>query len=384
VRSPGAPPNKRVTMLQASNNLVTSRTARPVLLPIDPSQFQRWLTVAALGLLLVVLLGFILHVCASILQPLFIAGLLVYLILPVHQRLVRWRVPSTVAYLLIMVSVLGLFWGIGEMVYRNFAELSGERLGVYEERLDGLTRKALRGLPFTVPDLDNWHVRNLLTFDVGPDSRTRNVLRAAVGNFLEFLTATFVVLIYLIFLIAERVSLPGRVARAFGEAHAKEIMAVVEAINRAVHDYIALKTFVSILQGLLSFAVLALFGVEFAGMWGVLIFLFNFIPYIGSIVAVSVPIVLSFLQYAEEPWKPLLITFLLLLIQRVVDNYIEPRLTGHKLGLSPLIVLVSLAFWGWLWGVVGMILAVPLTVIAKIILETIRETKPLATLISNE
>jgi predicted PurR-regulated permease PerM len=270
------------------------------------------------------------------------------------------------------------------MAYRNFAELVGDRLTVYEERLDNLARKVLRGLPFVAPDLDNWHVRNLLTFDIGPESRVRNVFRAAVGNFLEFLTATFVVLIYLIFLIAERVSLPGRVSRAFGETKAKEIMTVVEAINRAVHDYIALKTLVSALQGLLSFVVLAAFGVDFAVMWGVLIFLFNFIPYIGSFVAVSLPIVLSFLQYAEEPWKPLLVTLLLLFIQRVVDNFIEPRLTGQKLGLSPLIVLLSLAFWAWLWGVVGMILAVPLTVILKIILENIPETKPLATLISNE
>jgi predicted PurR-regulated permease PerM len=371
-------------MSHSGEDLATPGAARPSFLPIDPAQFQRRVTVAALGLLLVVLLGFVLYVCASILQPLFIAGLLVYLILPVHQRLVRWRVPSMVAYLLILVSVLGLFWAIGEMTYRNFAELSSERFSLYEERLDGLIRKALRGLPFAVPDVENWHVRNLLTFDIGPDSRIRNVFRAAVGNFLEFLTATFVVIIYLIFLTAERVSLPGRVARAFGEARAKEIMAVVEAINRGVHNYIALKTFVSALQGLLSFAVLAAFRVEFAVMWGVLMFLFNFIPYIGSFVAVSLPIVLSFLQYAEEPWKPLLITLLLLLIQRIVDNFIEPRLTGHKLGLSPLIVLLSLAFWAWLWGVVGMILAVPLTVIAKIILENIRETKPLATLISNE
>src|SRR5262249_45257866 len=101
-------------------------------------------------------------------------------------------------------------------------------------------------------------------------------------------------------------------------------------------------------------------------------------------VAVSLPIVLSFLQYADEPWKPLLITLLLLLVQRVVDNFIEPRLAGHKLGLSPLIVLLSLAFWGWLWGVVGLILAVPLTVIGKISRENIRKTKPLATLTSNE
>jgi predicted PurR-regulated permease PerM len=373
-------------MPQASEDLATSGPARPPLLPIDPAQFERRLTIATLGLLLVVLVGFILYVCASILQPLFIAALLVYLILPVHQRLVKWRVPSAVAYLLIVVVVLGLFWGIGDMAYRNFAQLTGEKLSVYEKRLDGLARKVLGALPFEVPDLKNWRVRNLLTFDTGPDSRIRNVFRAAVGNFLEFLTATFVVIIYLIFLIAERVSLPRRIARAFGEPRAKEIMAVVEAINRAVHDYIALKTFVSFLQGLLSFAVLAAFGVEFAVMWGVLIFLFNFIPYIGSLIAVSLPILLSILQFADdadELWKPLVITLLLLLIQRVVDNWIEPRLAGHKLGVSPLIVLLSLAFWGWLWGIIGMVLAVPLTVIVKIILDNIRETKPLATLISN-
>lgn len=371
-------------MPQASEDLATPDTARPPLSPVDPAQFQRRLTVATLGLLLAVLAGFVLYVCAPILQPLFIAGLLVYLIYPVHQRLVNWRVPSPVAYVLIVATVLGLFWGIGQLAYRNFVELSDGRLAVYEERLDGLCRRVLRGLPSAVPDPDNWHVRNLVTFDVGPDSRVRNVFRAAVGNFLEFLTATFVVLIYLIFLIAERVSLPGRIARAFGEARAREVMGVVETINRAVHDYIALKTFVSAIQGALSFAVLAAFGVEFAVMWGVLIFLFNFIPYLGSFVAVSLPILLSFLQYADEPWKPLLITLLLLLVQRVVDNFIEPRLTGRKLGVSPLVVLLSLAFWGWLWGVVGMILAVPLTVIVKIILENIRETKPLATLISNE
>ncbi len=368
----------------AVDGLMRSGAPGPPLPPIAPSQFQRQLTVATLGLLLLVLLGFVLKACASILQPLFIAGLLVYLILPVHQRLVRWRVPSAVAYVLIVVFVLGLFVGVGSLVYRNFAELSGERLTLYEERLDTLARSVVRRLPFAVADPDNWHTRNLLKVDFGPDSHLGQVLRAAVGNFLEFLTATFVVLIYLIFLIAERVSLPGRVARAFGEARGKEFMAVVEAINRAVHDYVALKTFVSFLQGFLSFIVLAAFGVDFAVMWGVLIFLFNFIPYIGSFVAVSLPIALSFLQYAEEPWKPLLSTILLLLIQRAVDNLVEPRLTGQKLNLSPLLVLLALAFWGWLWGVVGMILAVPLTVIGKIILANIEATRPVARLISNE
>src|SRR5262245_35267812 len=144
----GGPPVRRVAMSQASEGLTTSSAARPPLSPIDPVQFQRRLTVATLGLLLAVLLGFVLYVCASILQPLFIAGLLLYMIIPLHQRLVSWRVPSPLAYLLIVLLVLGLFWGVGQMAYRNFAELSGPRLNVYEERLDRLARKALRGLPF--------------------------------------------------------------------------------------------------------------------------------------------------------------------------------------------------------------------------------------------
>src|SRR5262249_54748019 len=96
---------RKLAMAQASDGLVTSGTARTSFSAIDLSQFQRWLTIATLGLLLVVLLGFVLYVCSSILQPLFIAGLLVYLILPVHERLVRWRVPSAIAYVAIVVSV---------------------------------------------------------------------------------------------------------------------------------------------------------------------------------------------------------------------------------------------------------------------------------------
>src|SRR5262249_28244286 len=105
----------RVAMPQVGEDLATSSADRRPLLPIDPAQFQRRLTVAVLWLLLVVLLGFILYVCAPILQPLFIATLLVYLILPLHQRLVNWRVPSAIAYLLVVVFFLGVFWGIGEM-----------------------------------------------------------------------------------------------------------------------------------------------------------------------------------------------------------------------------------------------------------------------------
>ena len=131
-----------------------------------------------------------------------------------------------------------------------------------------------------------------------------------------------------------------------------------------------------------STIVLASFGVDFWILWGILTFLANFIPYVGSLAAMIPPILLTFLQY-DEPWKGVLVATLLIGAQLVTGNLLEPRLAGQKLGVSPIMILLALAFWGWLWGVTGMILAVPIVVIIKIVLENIEQTKPIAELISN-
>ena len=106
---------------------------------------------------------------------------------------------------------------------------------------------------------------------------------------------------------------------------------------------------------------------SFPGMWGVLAFVGNFIPYVGSVIALVLPVLLALLEL-EPPWRPLAVLALLLLAHFVTNNFIEPRLTAHAVDLNPLVVLVALAFWGLCWGVVGMVLAVPLTVMVKIVL----------------
>jgi len=110
-------------------------------------------------------------------------------------------------------------------------------------------------------------------------------------------------------------------------------------------------------------------------MWGILTFVGNFIPYVGSLVALVLPVLLAFLEL-EPPWRPVAVLGLLILVQVVTNNFVEPRLTGHAVGLSPLIVLVALAFWSLCWGLVGMVLAVPLTVMLKIVFENIGLTLP--------
>jgi predicted PurR-regulated permease PerM len=170
---------------------------------------------------------------------------------------------------------------------------------------------------------------------------------------------------------------------AFGNVQGDRIMGIVESINQAISQYIAVKTLVSALAGLLSYAVLALMGVELAASWALLIFLFNYIPYVGSMIACALPIGLSFLQFDDELWKPILITVLLIGIQQGIGSWIEPRMAGQRLHVSPLLIVLSLTFWWTVWGIFGAILAVPLLVILRIVLDNIPETKPIATLMSN-
>jgi AI-2 transport protein TqsA len=170
---------------------------------------------------------------------------------------------------------------------------------------------------------------------------------------------------------------------AFGDVQGDRIMGIVESINQAISQYIAVKTLVSALAGLLTYAVLAYFKVELAASWGLLVFLLNYIPYVGSLIACALPILLSFLQFSDELWKPIVIAVSLIGIQQGIGNWIEPRMAGQRLDVSPLLIVLSLTFWWTVWGIFGAILAVPLLVIVRIILDNIPETKPIATLISN-
>jgi predicted PurR-regulated permease PerM len=173
------------------------------------------------------------------------------------------------------------------------------------------------------------------------------------------------------------------VAYAFGDERGQEIMRIAGSINAAVSKYLAVKTFTSFLTALLSVLVLAAFGVKYAVLWAILTFFANFIPYIGSMVAVALPIAMSFVQFPDALYKPIVVLVLLTLVQQLIGSVIEPRLIGKKLGVSPLIILLSLAFWGMLWGIPGMILSAPLVVSIKIILENIEYTRSIARLCSN-
>ncbi|HDL18350.1 MAG TPA: AI-2E family transporter [Bacteroidetes bacterium] len=141
------------------------------------------------------------------------------------------------------------------------------------------------------------------------------------------------------------------------------------------------KTLISLATGLIATIILIVFGVDFAVVWGMLTFLLNYIPNIGSIIATAPPILVAFLQF-DSFLRPLWITVLLLLVQMAMGNIIEPKFMGKSLDLSPLVVILFLIFWGFLWGIVGMILAVPIAATIKIVTANFPALRPVSVLMS--
>jgi AI-2 transport protein TqsA len=160
-------------------------------------------------------------------------------------------------------------------------------------------------------------------------------------------------------------------------------LAVVRNINDAMAGYLRVKVKASLVLAIPATVVLWAFGVEFALMWGVLTFLLNFIPYLGSLIACGAPILLAFLQM-DSLGRPAVVAGLLISIHTLSAYVVEPAMTGKAVGLSPVVILVALSFWGLCWGLTGMLLAVPLTVMMKIILDNVELTRPLARLMAED
>jgi predicted PurR-regulated permease PerM len=251
-----------------------------------------------------------------------------------------------------------------------------ENLDTYKKNFSNILDETIK----IFPGVDPSNVTDIFSRDIEAADHGYSLLKSVVGTLFNLVGQTIVVLIYLAFLLAEKAGMPERIKQSFDPEQAQRVQRLIDGISEAISSYISVKTFVSFLTGLFTTVVLLLFGVEYAILWGIITFLFNYIPYIGAIVAVLMPSVLALVQY-NDLWFAILIWCLLNGVQCIIGYWLEPIMTGSRLNLSPLVVLLALAFWGALWGIVGMILAVPIVVSIKIILEAIPETRPLGGLL---
>lgn len=324
---------------------------------------------------------YLLKELAPLLRPLILAVFLAYTILPVHRRLSQW-VPSRLAGPLLALLAAVAVLGVAVLVYGNLVALRGELPRLIDRArglVEGVRAWGRDHLPARVFELAS-HPRRA---EADTAARLKAIASGLVNAAAGFLAEALVVGFYLIFLLIEARRFPPRVRAGFAPEQADRVLAVVGSINRAMASYLRAKVLSSLVTALPVVAVLWAFGVPFPGMWGVLAFIGNFIPYVGSLVAFVLPVLLAFLEL-EPVSRPLGVLGLLVLAQVVTNSIVEPRLTAQAVDLSPLVVLIALAFWGLCWGVVGMVLAVPLTVMLKVVWENIALTRPLARLMAQE
>jgi AI-2 transport protein TqsA len=331
------------------------------------------LKVAAAFIALVVA-GAVLKMAKPVLFPFFLAIFISYIVNPALEFLTRRKVPKSLAVLVLILVTFSLMYLLGAVFYSSGKAFAAE-FPKYGEQIQALLGK-LEASRFLGA---HWNLTTLLG-SINAE-KIATIAVSALGPFFSFLSTLFLVFVFLVFILAGRGRLAAKIERSFSPGHAKKIAAVLENIDGQIERYLAIKTVFCILNGVIVGVVLALFGVEFAVVFGFLAFVLNYIPNIGSTVATAVPVLIAFLQYGSV-WRCLAILAIVVLLDNVMGNFLEPRFMGRGLGLSPLVVIFSLIFWGWLWGIPGMVLSVPITASIKIICANVPSFRPVAELMS--
>jgi predicted PurR-regulated permease PerM len=210
----------------------------------------------------------------------------------------------------------------------------------------------------------------------------RTLVERFAGAFQGIAAKTFQVFAYVAFMLLELRMFDRKLGLVVTDkTREKTLRTTLTAMGSKIETYVLIKTGISLLNGVLSYMILRLFGVDFAGFWALLVFVLNFIPYIGSPIAMTFPTVLALLQFGSIVTAGLVLVSLVV-VQAFVENVIEPQITGKSLNLSPVVMILSLSVWGAIWGITGMILSVPSMVIAMIVLAQFERTKPIAVFMS--
>ncbi|UCB48615.1 MAG: AI-2E family transporter [Deltaproteobacteria bacterium] len=308
---------------------------------------------------------------SSILVPFLLAMFIAIICAPPLFWMQRKGVPNTLAVLSILAGIIVIGLLLAAFVGSSVNEFS-KALPLYEKRLADMTAAVVSwlqhlGVEISGPVLTDY-------FDPGKAMKmAANTLAGLSG----LLTNVFMILLTVIFILLEASGLPQKLRTALGGPD--ESLGQFRNFTESVNRYLALKTVFSLATGVTIAIWLAILGVDFALLWGLVAFLLNYVPNIGSIIAAIPAILLALLQLG---WGPALLTCLGYVVANVVfGSILEPKFMGRRLGLSTLVVFLSLVFWGWVLGPVGMVLSVPLTMIVKIAMESNEDTQWIAVML---
>jgi predicted PurR-regulated permease PerM len=330
---------------------------------------------AALGV--VALTVYVLIIGRSFLQPLVVAVMLWYLIITLQQTIMATRrlgirLPYGPAMLLAIAGVVGGIWLLVELINSSVNQLIASA-PQYQERFQELVRQGVKLMQL-------------------PQENPVEALfgRVSIPQMIQTLTLALgglagdlgLILIYTAFLLLEHRTFSRKLeAMAKSETQHTQVRSAFVEISHDIKTYVRIKTALGLITALLCYAIMKAIGLQLSEFWAVVIFISYFIPTVGAIISVLGPTLLLVIQFTDAALI-ISVSAAILVIQVAMNNAVEPRLVGRSLNLSSLVIIVSLVFWGLVWGVLGMFLCVPFMVIINIVLARFEATRPIAVLLS--
>ncbi len=344
---------------------------------------------------LIILLA-VLKELQHIFVPLTIAYLLVFVFEPLNNFLIKHKIPTSLTTVIDLLIIVGFFWALSTFIIDSFSRL-GQELPLYEMKLNNIVRNTALSFGindkfFTefdiekiISDLDYGGLAGgffsstfslfstgffILFFFIFVNSSHKHIIAAIKKRYLKVQSKISLKSIKKSFAVQneeiENAEYNKKVDQVRTERE-RTIVKTFKDITEQIQRYIATKFLISLLTGLVVAIILWIFDIDFLIVWAVLAFFLNFIPNIGSIIAIILPTVMTLIQYESFGYM-VLVSGLITVAQNLIGNILEPKIMGDKLGLNPLVILLSLLIWGYIWGIAGMFLAVPLTAVVKIII----------------
>ena len=328
-------------------------------------------TLTNIAVLLFISILAIIHLKA-IIQPLVVATLLFFLIRPPAQYLEDRFGHPLLAYAILVLLVVAIILIGGNVLYDSLTDFSNEADSLSSKFTDKVAW--FSGLSIYGYSFDSSALTDLISVN-----RINEIATGFVGDIAGFTGSAITTFIFLIFIIVEAETLPSRLKAAYPD-EMDRFSNISENAGEGINTYVITKATVAFGQAIIVAVLLAWQDVPGWFMWASITFLLDFVPYVGAPLSFIPPVIISFIIH--EPTTAFFILAVLFGNQLVWGQFIEPQLAGQRLDMSPIVLLILVAFWGWAWGIMGMILGVPLAVIMKLVLESDPRTRPIAMLLS--
>ncbi len=305
--------------------------------------------------------------------PILLAIFFSIICLPIFHFFCKKGLPNWLALIIVFLLIVIIVAAVGVLIGTSVQGFSSN-LPAYQKKLSLLAEKFLSladRMGIKLPEK-----KLLELFNPGTLFRYIGTSLKSFGN---VMSSSFFIILFVIFVLLEASVFSKKLNHIVKQPTS---MSYFETFFNNVTRYMALKTTLSLATGICASLLLLILGVDFALLWGLAAFLLNFIPTIGSLIAAIPPVLISLIQFGIG--KTIVVAIGYAVINVIIGNVVEPRAMGKKLGLSTLVVFMSLVFWGWVFGPVGMFLSVPLTMVVKIALDSQEDTRWIAILLSDD